>query len=182
MRMTQILGLNSSLGSPQRPIHQNRQKWRSEQGIYADHQIRRPNVLQPQESIWAPLGDECILPGKLLPLNSVSEQLIHQSPSDDRCQVGDWGDLPWDAHQGNTVKVSDQLLVVNEEPLTSLDQGQRDNREQDVTFANSSHHLVYQNVRAEHMQQVGTAHTCCKARNTHIAMEHQDHTIGIISR
>ena len=66
-----------------------------------------------------------------------------------------------------------QLLVVNEEPLTSLDQGQRDNREQDVTFANSSHHLVYQNVRAEHMQQVGTAHTCCKARNTHTAMEHQ---------
>jgi hypothetical protein len=69
--------------------------------------------------------------------------------------------------------VSDQRLVFDEEPLTRHDQGQRDNMEQAVTFANSSHSLVYQNVRAEHMQQVGIANTCCKARNTLITMEHQ---------
>ena len=69
--------------------------------------------------------------------------------------------------------MSAQLLVDDEDPLTRLDQGQRDKREQDVTFANSSTHLVYQSVRVEHVQQVETDNTCCKARNTHFAMEHQ---------
>ena len=69
--------------------------------------------------------------------------------------------------------MSAQLLVDDEDPLTRLDQGQRDKREQDVTFANSSTHLVYQSVRVEHVQQVETNNTCCKARNTHFTMEHQ---------
>ena len=69
--------------------------------------------------------------------------------------------------------MSAQLLVDDEDPLTRLDQGQRDKREQDLTFANSSHYLVYQNMWVEHVQEVGTDHTCCRARNTNIAMEHQ---------
>ena len=45
--------------------------------------------------------------------------------------------------------MSARLLVDDEDPLTRLAQGQRDKREQDVTFANSSTHLVYQSVRVE---------------------------------
>ena len=67
--------------------------------------------------------------------------------------------------------MSARLLVDDEDPLTRLAQGQRDKREQDVTLANSNTHLVYQ--RVEHVQQVETDNTCCKARNTHFAMEHQ---------
>ena len=91
----QVHGSNSSLESPQLPIHQDRQKWRSDQGSYA--------------------GDGWKVPGKLLPLNTVLEQLVLQSPPDDHCQAVDRGDLPWDAHQGNIVKVSDQPLEVDEE-------------------------------------------------------------------
>jgi hypothetical protein len=67
--------------------------------------------------------------------------------------------------------VSSQLLGDDEDSLTWFDQGQRFKREHDVTFANSSTHLV---MRVEPVQQVGTNHTCCKASNTHFTMEQKE--------
>ena len=71
--------------------------------------------------------------------------------------------------------MSAQLLVDDEEPLPRLDKGQRDKsgRGRDLCQQQPPPSLPEREGRAEHVQQVGTAHTCCKARNTHIAMEHQ---------
>ena len=44
-----------------------------------------------------------------------------------------------------------KLLVDDEDPLTRLDQEQREKREHDVTLAYSSTHLVYQIVKVVHM-------------------------------
>ena len=45
--------------------------------------------------------------------------------------------------------------------------------EHDVTLAYSSTNPVYQSVKVEHVQQVVTNNTCCKAMTSHISMEHQ---------